>query len=67
MQPLIGNNYHTWSRLVLMALTAKNKIGFMNGAISKPSYSHDPLFLLGINAKHDSFLDLEFHIQRNCI
>ena len=35
-QSLIGDNYHTWSRSMVMALTAKNKIGFVNGVIVQP-------------------------------
>lgn len=42
-QPLYGNNYPTWSRSMLMALNAKNKVGFVTGAIAKPSTS-DPNF-----------------------
>uniref|UniRef100_A0A2N9GQC0 Reverse transcriptase Ty1/copia-type domain-containing protein n=1 Tax=Fagus sylvatica TaxID=28930 RepID=A0A2N9GQC0_FAGSY len=43
-QPLNGDNYQTWSRSMLMALTAKNKEGFVNGSIeplnpSAPCYS----------------------------
>jgi hypothetical protein len=34
--PLDGDNYHTWSRSMIMALTAKNKLGFMDGSIIKP-------------------------------
>ena len=33
IQPLNGDNYQTWSRSMLMALTAKNKEGFVNGSI----------------------------------
>ena len=43
-QPLSGDNYHTWHRSMIMALTAKNKIGFVDGSISKPDPT-DPLFL----------------------
>uniref|UniRef100_A0A2N9I1Q0 Retrotransposon Copia-like N-terminal domain-containing protein n=1 Tax=Fagus sylvatica TaxID=28930 RepID=A0A2N9I1Q0_FAGSY len=35
-QPLLGDNYHTWSRSMVMALTAKNKVGFMNEVIVQP-------------------------------
>lgn len=42
-QPLYGDNYPTWSRSMLMALNAKNKVGFVTGAIAKPSTS-DPNF-----------------------
>ncbi|XP_057975438.1 uncharacterized protein LOC131162849 [Malania oleifera] len=34
---LTGENYHTWSRSMMMALKAKNKIGFVNGTITQPS------------------------------
>ncbi|KAL5540363.1 hypothetical protein UlMin_043038 [Ulmus minor] len=34
--PLNGANYHTWRRAMLMALTAKNKVGFVDGTISRP-------------------------------
>jgi hypothetical protein len=30
-QLLDGDNYHTWSRPMVMALTAKNKLSFLNG------------------------------------
>ncbi|KAL5571511.1 hypothetical protein UlMin_021108 [Ulmus minor] len=36
LNPLNGANYHTWRRAMLMSLNAKNKIGFFNGAISRP-------------------------------
>ncbi|XP_019200242.1 PREDICTED: uncharacterized protein LOC109193867 [Ipomoea nil] len=35
--PLDGSNYHTWARAMTMALSCKNKIAFVNGAIKKPS------------------------------
>jgi hypothetical protein len=35
-QPLDGDNYHTWSRSMVMALTAKNKLSFLNGSLAKP-------------------------------
>ncbi|KAL5560808.1 hypothetical protein UlMin_037019 [Ulmus minor] len=41
--PLTENNYHTWHRSMIMALTAKNKIGFVDGTISKPT-PNDLLF-----------------------
>ncbi|KAL5545588.1 hypothetical protein UlMin_005275 [Ulmus minor] len=41
--PLTGNNYHTWHQAMIMALTAKNKIGFVNGTIPKPT-PNDLLF-----------------------
>lgn len=36
-QLLLGNNYPTWSCSMEMALSAKNKIGFIDGSIKKPS------------------------------
>ncbi|KAL5564170.1 hypothetical protein UlMin_027334 [Ulmus minor] len=41
--PLTGANYHTWQRAMLMALTAKNKIEFVDGIIPRPN-STDLLF-----------------------
>jgi len=38
-QLLTGENYYTWSRSMLMALTAKKKVLFINGGLPKP----DPL------------------------
>ena len=29
-------NYHSWSRAMILALTAKKKIGFINGKITEP-------------------------------
>jgi len=36
-QPLIGENYNTWSRSMIMALTAKNKLAFVNGSLLQPA------------------------------
>ncbi|CAL8992944.1 unnamed protein product, partial [Prunus brigantina] len=35
-KPLSGDNYSTWSRQFRLALSAKNKIGFLDGSIKKP-------------------------------
>ncbi|KAL0005121.1 hypothetical protein SO802_012682 [Lithocarpus litseifolius] len=36
-QPLLGmRNYHSWSRAMVLALTAKKKIGFVNGKLPMP-------------------------------
>jgi hypothetical protein len=43
-QLLTGENYYTWSRSMLMALTAKNKVLFINGGLPKPDASN-PDFL----------------------
>ncbi|XP_057953889.1 uncharacterized protein LOC131148176 [Malania oleifera] len=43
-QPLLGmKNYHSWSRAMILALTAKKKIGFINGKIAEPS-PESPLY-----------------------
>jgi hypothetical protein len=35
-KPLVGNNYHTWKRSMVMALSATNKLGFIDGSLEKP-------------------------------
>ncbi|XP_024022817.1 uncharacterized protein LOC112092002 [Morus notabilis] len=35
--PLNGPNYNTWSISMLMALNAKNKVGFVDGTLQRPS------------------------------
>ena len=43
-QPLIGpENYAAWTRSVFLALSARNKFMFVNGAISKPEVT-SPLY-----------------------
>ncbi|XP_075650134.1 uncharacterized protein LOC142620692 [Castanea sativa] len=43
-QPLTGlENYTTWVRSVFLALSSRNKFGFVNGSISKPDPT-SPLF-----------------------
>ncbi|XP_022888913.1 uncharacterized protein LOC111404319 [Olea europaea var. sylvestris] len=42
-QPLIGENYASWSRAMTIALSVKNKIDFINGSISKPEANDDLL------------------------
>lgn len=32
-QPLLRENYTTWSRSMIMALSAKNKVSFIDGSI----------------------------------
>jgi len=36
-QMLNGDNFSTWPRSMEMALIAKNKVGFIDGTIPKPS------------------------------
>jgi hypothetical protein len=45
-QPLLGENYHTWSRSMIMAFIAKNKVGFINGTIFAPNDETLPSFNL---------------------
>ncbi|KAI5339322.1 hypothetical protein L3X38_018594 [Prunus dulcis] len=40
--PLTGDNYSTWSRKVRISLSAKNKTGFIDGSIVKPSLTKKP-------------------------
>ena len=39
---LNGTNYPSWGKFVIPALTTKNKIGFINGAIEAPSETKQP-------------------------
>lgn len=38
-----GADFHSWKRSVRLALNVRNKLGFVNGTISKPS-ENDPTF-----------------------
>jgi hypothetical protein len=40
-KPLNGENYNSWKRAMMMALSAKNKLGFVNGTLPKPSNLYD--------------------------
>uniref|UniRef100_A0A2N9FQ69 Integrase catalytic domain-containing protein n=1 Tax=Fagus sylvatica TaxID=28930 RepID=A0A2N9FQ69_FAGSY len=42
--PLTGDNYQAWRRSMTTALSAKNKLGFVNGTIPQPNDESDPLF-----------------------
>ncbi|GMI65892.1 hypothetical protein HRI_000258500 [Hibiscus trionum] len=39
-QPLCNDNYNSWRRSMLMALSAKNKVGFVDGSIPSPASTH---------------------------
>jgi len=39
---LNGTNYPSWSKSMIYALTAKNKVGFINGSIQPPSETKQP-------------------------
>ncbi|GAV66404.1 UBN2_3 domain-containing protein, partial [Cephalotus follicularis] len=42
-EPLIGTkNYEVWSRAMMIALTTKNKLDFINGSCKKPE-AHSPI------------------------
>ena len=43
-QLLNGDNYVSWNRSMLIALSVKNKLGFVDGSIAKPDGS-DPQLL----------------------
>jgi hypothetical protein len=43
-QPLTGDNYSSWRRAMIMALTAKNKLGFVTSTLPLPNVPEsDPL------------------------
>ena len=44
VQPLIEENYNTWSRAILISLDAKTKLGFIDGSIPKPQYVDHPYY-----------------------
>ena len=35
-EPLTGDNFHSWFRSMHMALTIKNKLGFVDGSVREP-------------------------------
>ena len=43
-----GDNYHTWSRFMTIALSAMSKIGFVDGSIAQPDDRSSPMFNLWI-------------------
>ena len=43
-QPLIEENYATWSRAIIYALDSKNKTNFVHGTIKAPTSSLNPIF-----------------------
>ncbi|GMI70300.1 hypothetical protein like AT1G21280 [Hibiscus trionum] len=36
-QPLVSDNYNSWKRSMIMALSSKNKLGFVDGSLSAPA------------------------------
>uniref|UniRef100_A0A2N9FY23 Reverse transcriptase Ty1/copia-type domain-containing protein n=1 Tax=Fagus sylvatica TaxID=28930 RepID=A0A2N9FY23_FAGSY len=43
-EPFTGDNYQSWRRSMTTAISAKNKLGFVNGAIPQPTDESDPLY-----------------------
>ncbi|KAA8542769.1 hypothetical protein F0562_023921 [Nyssa sinensis] len=44
IQQLNGDNYPTWAWAMSKALSAKNKLGFVNVTLTKPTNPSDPLY-----------------------
>ena len=42
--PLTDDNYQSWNRSMTTALSAKNKLRFVNGTILQPNDESDPIF-----------------------
>ncbi len=43
-EALTRDNYQSWRRSMTTALSAKNKLGFVNGSIPQPTDEYDPLY-----------------------
>lgn len=54
-QPLNGDNYSSWHRSMEIALSTKNKFGFLNGSIPYPGDNEDPTLLSAWN-RNNRFL-----------
>ncbi|CAH9057677.1 unnamed protein product [Cuscuta epithymum] len=48
---LDARNYHRWSRLMYVALSAKNKLPFIDGTLSRPAIN-DPNYFKWMRANH---------------
>uniref|UniRef100_A0A2N9GPT0 Reverse transcriptase Ty1/copia-type domain-containing protein n=1 Tax=Fagus sylvatica TaxID=28930 RepID=A0A2N9GPT0_FAGSY len=44
LDPLTGDNYQSWRRSMTIALSSKNKLGFVNETILQPNDEADPFF-----------------------
>ncbi|KAM1094382.1 hypothetical protein ACFX10_009410 [Malus domestica] len=42
LKPLNGDNYSTWSRAMKISLSAKNKLGVVDGIVTQPSVKTKP-------------------------
>uniref|UniRef100_A0A2N9ETF6 Reverse transcriptase Ty1/copia-type domain-containing protein n=1 Tax=Fagus sylvatica TaxID=28930 RepID=A0A2N9ETF6_FAGSY len=58
-QPLLGDNYHTWLRSMMMALTAKSKVGFVNGVIMQPEDESLLVYKAWANTAQEIWEDLK--------
>ncbi|XP_059429128.1 uncharacterized protein LOC132162935 [Corylus avellana] len=58
-QSLNGENDQTWSRAITMALSAKNKLGFIDGTISPLAASSKDFPVIYCNLARDIWLDLK--------
>ena len=43
-QPLTGDDYSSWSSAMLIALSVKNRLGFIDGSIIKPHRNDSAFF-----------------------
>ena len=44
-QPFNGDNYNSWSRAMVVALSVKNKLGFVDGSLPRPDDDANPRVL----------------------
>ncbi|CAN6695679.1 unnamed protein product [Malus baccata var. baccata] len=65
---LTGNNYSTWSRSMRIALSAKNKFGFVNGSVKQPSdknATEAPLCVVYADTAHDVWEDIKTRFSQD--
>ncbi|KAF5465199.1 hypothetical protein F2P56_015226 [Juglans regia] len=65
-QSLNGDNYHLWSRSMHMALSTKNKLGFVHGSVLKPSNLTDPTLASWIQCNNMPVLKKERLVCKHC-
>lgn len=49
-QLLTGGNYNSWNRSMIVSLTAKNKMAFINSSLPKPLLKMKQFFMRGLDA-----------------
>ena len=65
--PFTEDNYNSWSHFMLMALSAKNKIGFIDGTLTKLSNATNAEFrILDSLQWFGCIMDYEFHLEGAC-